>query len=129
VGSLSENIAKVRTLYEEIWECRFPKRQTVEEDLLALQVLAPDMAEDLHCLFKEAVTDTLASILGQNEARSLMRQLARTDFESPYSVFEELDSILHGGSKVLRDAIVEEFRVNVRLLLEKTERKVTRFID
>jgi hypothetical protein len=122
-------LRKARTLYEEIWECRFPKRQTIEEDLLSLQALTPDMAEDLHSLFKEAVTDSLASILGQNEARALVKQIAGTDFESPYSVFGALDSILHGGSQILRDAIVEEFRVNVHLLLEKTERKVTQSID
>lgn len=123
------SISRARTLYEEVWECRLPKRQTVEEDLLSLQVLAPDMTEDLHTLFKEAVTDSLANILGQSEARTLMRLMARTNFESPYMVFEALDSILHGGSKILRDTIVEEFRVNVHLLLEKTKRKVTQFVD
>jgi len=87
------------------------------------------MAEDLHSLFIEAVTDSLVRILGANEARALVRQLAGTDFESPCTVFEALDSILHGGSQILRDAIVEEFRVNVHLLLEKTQRKVTQFID
>jgi hypothetical protein len=122
-------MTKARTLYEEVWGCRFPKRQTIEEDLLALQILAPDMAEDLHSLFKEAVTDSFANILGQKEARTLMRLMARTNFESPYMVFGALDSILHGGSQILRDAIVEEFRVNVHLLLEKTERKVTQFAD
>jgi hypothetical protein len=122
-------VAKERTLFEEIWECRFPRRQTIEEDLLTLQALAPDMAEDLHSLFKEAVTYSLGNILGENEARVLLRRIAGTDFESPYSVFEALDSILHGSSQILKDAIVEEFRVNVHLLVEKTERKVTRFVD
>lgn len=122
-------MTKTRTLYEEVWGGRFPRRQTVEEDLLALQVLAPDVAEDLPSLFKEAVTDSLARILGQNEARALMRLMARTNFESPYGVFGALDSVLQGGSKILREAIVEEFRVNVHLLLEKTERKVTQFVD
>ncbi|MGD0478267.1 MAG: hypothetical protein ABSB29_08920 [Nitrososphaerales archaeon] len=87
------------------------------------------MAEDLHSLFKEAVIDSLANILGKNEARALLRLMARTDFENPPEVFEALDSILHGGSRILRDAIVEEFRVNVHLLLEKTERKITQFAD
>jgi hypothetical protein len=122
-------VKKTKTLYEEIWECRFPKKQTIEEDSLSLQVLAPDMVEDLHSLFEEAVTDSLARILGENEARVLTRQIAGTDFESPYSVFRALDSILHEGSRILKDAIVEEFRVNVHMLLEKTERKVTQSID
>ena len=128
-GYWSENVTKARTLYEDIWECRLPKRHTVEEDLLSLQALAPDMAEDLHSLFKEAVTYSLVGILGANEARALVRQIAGTDLESPYAVFETLDSFLHGGSQTLRNAIVEEFRVNVHLLLEKTERKVIRSTD
>jgi hypothetical protein len=121
-------MANAKTLYEEVWGCRFPKRQTIEEDLLALQILAPDMIGDLHSLFKEAVTDSLANILGQKEARVLMRRMARTNFESPYTVFAALDSILRGSSQILRDAIVEEFRVNVHLLLEKTERKASHFV-
>ncbi|MGD0318815.1 MAG: hypothetical protein ABSB56_03870 [Nitrososphaerales archaeon] len=40
------------TLYEAVWECRFPRRQTVEEELVALQALAPDMAEDPYFLFE-----------------------------------------------------------------------------
>ncbi len=28
---------KGRTLYEEVWECRFPRRQTIEEELLAFK--------------------------------------------------------------------------------------------
>ncbi|MGD0477395.1 MAG: hypothetical protein ABSB29_04405 [Nitrososphaerales archaeon] len=116
-----ENTLKEKTLYEEIWECRFPKRKTLEEELLTLQALAPDMIEDLHSLFKEAVTDSLANILGQKEARALMRRMARIDFENPHMVFEALDSIHRDGSQILKDAVVEEFRANVHLLLEKVK--------
>jgi hypothetical protein len=125
----SENTTKPRTLYEEVWECYLPKRQTLEEDLLSLQALAPDMVEDLHSLFKEAVIDSLANTLGRNEARALMRLMARTDFENPREVFEALDSIFYGDSQILRDAIIEEFRVSVHLLLKKTERRIARFVD
>jgi hypothetical protein len=125
----SENMTKARTLYEEIWECYLPKRQTLEEDLLSLQALAPDMVEDLHSLFKEAVIESLANNLGRNEARALMRLMARTDFENPPEVFEAFDSIFYEGSQILRDAIVEEFRVNVHLLLGKTERRIAQLVD
>lgn len=115
-------MVKRRTLYEEVWERRSPKRQTLEEELLTLQVLAPDMIEDLHSLFKEAVTDSLANTLEENEARALVMLIAGTNFESPYQVFAALDSILHEGSHILKDAIFEEFRTSVHLLLEKVER-------
>ena len=124
----NENMTKARTLYEEIWECSLPKRQTIEEDLLSLQSLTPDMVEDLHSLFKEAVIDSFANTLGRNEARALMRLMARTDFENPPEVFMALDSILKEGSQILRDAIVEAFRGNMHLLVEKTERKIAQFV-
>lgn len=80
------------------------------------------MIEDLCSLFKEAVTDSLASILGENEARAVVILIAGTNFESPSGVFATLDSIFQEGSQFLRRAIVEEFRANVHLLLEKAKR-------
>jgi len=80
------------------------------------------MIEDLHSLFKEAVTDSLTSILGEDEARALVMLIAESEFESPSVVFAALDSILHEGSHILKDAVVEEFRANVHLLLEKVKR-------
>ncbi len=111
-----------RTLFEEVWECRFPRRQTIEEDLLALQTLAPDRIEDLRALFKEAVTYSLARLLGDKEARALVRSTGEASFESPPDMFATLDSRLHEGSQVLKAAITEEFRLNLHLLLEKIER-------
>lgn len=116
------NMTNGMTLYEEVWECRFPRRQTIEEELLALQALAPDMLEDLRSLFKEAVTNSLANILGENEARALVMLIGGTDFGSPSRVYAALDSIFHEGSQILKGAIVEEFRAHVHLLLEKAKR-------
>ena len=113
------------TLYEEVWECRFPKKLTTEEVLFTLNVLDPYLAEDVHSLFSEAVTDSLANVLEESGARALMRLIGKPDFESPSEVYEVLDSILHEGSEVLKTAIVEEFRANLQLLWEKLERDLT----
>jgi hypothetical protein len=113
-----------RTLYQEVWECRFPKRQTIEEELLTLQAIAPDMAEDLYSLFEEAVTDSLANILEESGARALVRLMGEANIESPSEVFAILDSIFHEGSSTLKSAITEEFRMNVHLLLKKVERNL-----
>lgn len=86
------------------------------------------MAVDLYSLFKEAVTDSLANILGENEARALMRLTAGTDFGSPDQVYEALDSIFHEGAQILRKTIVEEFSTGVHLLLEKAEREAALFV-
>ncbi|MGD0396162.1 MAG: hypothetical protein ABSB26_04545 [Nitrososphaerales archaeon] len=109
-------------LYEEVWESRFPRRQTIEEELLTLQALAPDTIEDLHPLFKAAVIDSLVSILGESGARAVVILMAGTNFESPSGVYAALDSIFQEGSRFLRRAIVEEFSVNLHLLLERVEK-------
>lgn len=115
-------MVKGMTLYEEVWECRFPVKQAMEEELFTLEALAPDMIEDLHPLFKEAVIDSLTSILGENGARAVVVLAAGTNFESPSGVYEALDSIFQEGSQFLRRAIVKEFRTSLHLLLEKVEK-------
>jgi len=114
-----------KTLYEEVWECHIPKRQTTEEEILELQALIPDIMEDVRSLFKEAVTDSIANLLDENEARALVILVSGPGFESPAEVYEELDSILRSGSRIVKEAIVEEFRINVHLLLEKVKRNIS----
>jgi len=115
-------VEKGMTLYEEVWECRSPRRQTLEEELFTLQALAPDTIEDLHRLFKKTVIDSLVSILGENGARAVVILTAGTNFESPSEVYAALDSIFQEGSQFLRRAIIKEFRTNLHLLLEKVEK-------
>jgi hypothetical protein len=109
-------------MYEEVWESRFPSRQTVEEELLTLQTLAPDTIEDLYHVFEETVIDSLVRILGENGATAAVILMAETNFESPSGVFAALDSIFQEGSQFLRRTIVEEFRASLHLLLEKVEK-------
>ena len=115
------NMTNERTLFEEVWECRLPKRQTLEADLFTLQGLAPDRLEELNSLFKKAVTDCLANLLDENEASALVILMGEANFETPQKAYETLDSILQGGSQILKSAIVEEFRASVHLLLKKEE--------
>lgn len=119
-------MVKGRTLYEEVWECRFPRRLTIEEELLSLRELDPHLAEDLHSLFNEAVTDSLANIMEESGARALVRWMGETSFESPTKVYAALDSIFLEGSQVLKTAIAEQFRINVHQLLEKCERNLVK---
>jgi hypothetical protein len=115
---------KGRKLNEEVWECQFPKRLTVEEELLTLQAIAPDMVEDLYSLFEQAVADSLANILEESGAKALVKLMEESNIESPPEVFATLDSIFHEGSKTLKSAITEEFHIGVHLLLEKLERSL-----
>jgi hypothetical protein len=110
------------TLYEEVWEGRSSRKQTLEEELLTLQALAPDIIEDLRPLFKEAVINSLTHILGENGAKAVVRLTAGTNFESPNEVFAALDLIFQEGTQFLRHAIVEEFRANLHRLLKRVEK-------
>lgn len=91
----------------------------MEEDMRTLEALMPDIASDLHSIFEEAVTDALWNVLSEREARALLRLIGGVDLGSPCEVHSALDSILSDGSRLLNDAIREEFRANVHLLTEK----------
>lgn len=99
--------------------------QTLEEELHTLQAFAPEISEDIHSIFKEAVTDSLWSMLPESEARALLLMIGERGFESPCDVNSALDSILRGGSQILKNGIREEFRANVHLLAQKAERGFT----
>ena len=122
-----------RRHFEEVWEgqetdeggvrrWKWRRGLTLEEELLSLQVLAPDLVEDAQTIFKEAVSDTLANVLTEDEAIALIILLGGVDLGSPREVYEALDSILHRGSGIIKSALAEEFRISVHLLLEKLER-------
>lgn len=96
--------------------------QTLEEELRTLQAVMPGITEDVRSIFKEAVTDSLWNTLSLSEARALLRLIGEGGFENPCEVYSELDSILRGGSQILKNAIREEFRTNVHLLTEKAEK-------
>lgn len=107
----------------EVSEHRSTKELTLEEDLFELQAITPEDVEDLPILFEEAVTDTLANLLGQNEARALVILLRGTDFGRRDEVFAALDSFFKEGSKIVKDAITEEFHAQAHLLAEKVNRR------
>ncbi len=111
-----------RSLYEEVWECRFTRRTTLEEDLAALQSLSPGMLEDLRSLFQEAVTYSFTYLLESSAAHALTRIIGESECSSPPALFAKLDSILGEGAKLIKDTISEEFQYDVHLLLEKVER-------
>jgi hypothetical protein len=117
-------MSRRRTLYEEVWEGSVSKRHPIEAKAPGLQTFSLDIAEgDLLVIFKEAVTDSLANILDRNEARALLILIRGTDLGSPTKVFQALDSILLEGSKILKEAITEEFLANADLLLRKAAKK------
>jgi hypothetical protein len=117
---MSTETGKVETLYEEVFERRHSGVQIlnvyhpVEKEM-------SDIEEDIRFMFREAVADSLSNLLDPGEARAMVVLMGGTNLENPEKVYGALDSILQGGSHVLKDAIAEEFRGKVDLLKRKLE--------
>ena len=98
------------------------ERQSVEEEIRALQTLVPDVTEEFRSMFESAVATTLARTLPVTKAEALRTLIKGSASTSPYEVYSALESIFHEGSQTLIGGIREEFRVSVHLLLERVER-------
>jgi hypothetical protein len=110
------------TLYGEVTAGHGYRRVSAEEELLTLWALDVNLADDLRSLFEEAVTDSLAEVLGTGGARTMAMLIGAKSFESPRRVSEALDAVFHEGSEVLKRTIAEEFRANLHLLCEKMKK-------
>lgn len=87
--------------------------QTLEEEIFTLHSLLPDMVARLPSLFSESVIDSMTSILGESSGEALIRRIGDESLLNPTEVYETLDSVFQDGSKILKAAIREEFRVKV----------------
>jgi hypothetical protein len=88
-------------------------KTSLEEDIVALNSMDPDMVVDLRSIFKEATRDASANILDEPTAQALMFHISNPNLESPYEIMTYLDSLLKEGSGILKAAIMAEFRVRV----------------
>jgi hypothetical protein len=91
-------------------------RKSLEEELLALDALAPDCIRQLPRIFELAVMDSLTNILGEGEAIALSKLVGKSGLGEPNRVYTQLDLFLREGSGILKGAIQEEFRVKVHEL-------------
>lgn len=90
--------------------------QTLEEEILTVNSLAPEMVARLPSLFSDSVIDSITNILGENSGEALIRNIGEESLMSPTETYESLDSVFHGGSEILKAAIREDFRVRVHRL-------------
>jgi hypothetical protein len=94
--------------------------QTLEEEIFIVNSLAPDMVARLPSLFSDSVVDSVTSILGESAGEALIRSIGEERLMSPEETYASLDSMLHGGSEILKSAIREDFRVRVHRLYKMT---------
>jgi len=90
--------------------------QTLEEEILTVSSLAPDMIARLPSLFSDSVVDSVTNILGDGPGEALVRSIGEECLMSPEETYERLDSVFHAGSEILKSAIREDFRVRVHRL-------------
>jgi hypothetical protein len=90
--------------------------QTMEEEILNLNLLLADLNERLPLLFADSVMDSLSTILGDATAETLIRHIGEDYLQDPSRVYAGLDEFLRGGSEFLKWAIQEELRVKVHKL-------------
>jgi fructose/tagatose bisphosphate aldolase len=94
--------------------------QTLEEEIFTVNSLAPEMVARLPSLFSDSVVDSVTNILGESSGEALIRSIGEERLMSPEETYEKLDSVLHGGSEILKSAIREDFRVRVHRLYKMT---------
>jgi len=94
--------------------------QTLEEEILTVNSLAPGMVARLPLLFSDSVIDSVTNILGENSGEALIRSIGEERLMSPEETYESIDSVLRGGSEILKAAIREDFRVRVHRLYTMT---------
>jgi hypothetical protein len=97
-----------------------PTDQTLEEELFTLHTLTPGLVEKIPSLFSESVVTSVMGILGENPGEALIRGIGDESLVDPTEAYERLDSLLQGGSEILKAAIREEFRVKVHRLYKMT---------
>jgi len=90
--------------------------QTLDEEILTVNSLAPDMIARLPSLFSDSVVDSVTDILGENSGEALVRSIGEESLRIPEKTYERLDAMLHNGSEVLKAAIREDFRVRLHRL-------------
>jgi hypothetical protein len=117
---MSTETGKAEILFEEVLELRPSAVQVLDLDRRVEKEMS-DIEQDIRFMFREAVADSLTNLLDPGEARAIVVLMGGTNLEDPEKVYGALDSILQGGSHVLKDAIAEEFREKVDLLKRKLE--------
>ena len=108
---------------EELWEHRSPRENSIEEAFLALHGLPSYLADDIHVLFKESLTEAILKIFGESGATALMRMVSAKGFDDPADALANFEPIIGViGSNIVKKAVADEFQRNVRQLIRKAER-------
>ena len=90
--------------------------ETIEEEILDLSLLLPDLNQRLPLLFADAALGTISKVLGESTGEALVRRIGDQYLGDPDQVYAGLDESLQSGAGFLKRAIQEDFRIKVHKL-------------
>jgi len=93
--------------------------QTVEEDLLTLNAMAPDLLEHVPVLFEETVRGSLSYMLGAKASRSMLEWFRANELTDRSGVFARLTSVYGERASPLQNMIDRVFGMRVHELLQQ----------
>jgi hypothetical protein len=96
-----------------------PSEQSVEEDIFALNAIAPDLLEHLPHLFEETVRGALGYMLGTNESKGVLGGFRDGELGSREGVFARLASLYGERASPLQKMIDRVFGMRVHDLLRQ----------
>jgi hypothetical protein len=91
----------------------------IEEELFALQSVAPEEISSLPRVFKESVLSSVNDMFDSRNAGSVMALLKGTDLGDQGAVFAALESLPYRRNIFLKRGISMEFQARVRNLVKK----------
>jgi len=92
---------------------------SVEQDLLALNAIAPDLLEHVPVLFEETVRGSLTYMLGAKESKGVLSWFRGHELASRQEVFARLASVYGDRASPLQRMIDRVFGMRVHELLQQ----------
>jgi len=89
----------------------------VEEDLLTLNVIAPDLLERVPVLFAETVRESLSYMLGTKESGNVLGWFRESELANRAGVFDRLVSVYGAKASPIQKVIDRVFGMRVHELL------------
>ncbi len=96
-----------------------PGTQSVEEDLFALNAMAPELLEHVPVLFEETVKDSLTYMLGTKESTGVLSWFRGNELACRQGVFARLLAVYGDKASPLQNMIDRVFGMRVHELVRQ----------
>lgn len=96
-----------------------PGMQTVEEDLLTLNAIAPDLLDHVPVLFEETVRGSLSYMLGAKESKNILDWFRTGELRNRQGVFSRLASVYGERASPIEKMIDRAFGIRIHDLLRQ----------